>query len=372
VPAGSNLEARARAARYAAYGEVVGAEEALVLAHHADDRLDSRLLHLLQGRGNYWIPGERAFARGRLLRPLLTLPRSSLRAYGDSRGLRWLEDPGNADLSLDRNFLRHEILPALTARFGQLNERLGRVEQHQAGLAEALDASLGLRREPLPLAVFHGLGSSARRAVLRRSLTLKVPAAGVSDAALDEFLAQLDAANDRQPVLAVGVGTLRRFREALFFVAPAPDLEAAYACEVPGRLQLPHGELILSRADEADPGAPGQRLLLKLPLSVTFAAKLDRSPRLEVGTRTAPFRRTLKAIFADAGIPPWERGTWPLVMDGEGLAAVAGIEGRRSEIAGDGVGHLGGRGGEGTVAAVIEWRPKAPGARAGRQGTGTS
>ncbi len=383
VLAGSNLEARARAARYAAYAEELGDGEVLVLAHHADDRLETRLLHLLQGRGLYGIPRDRTFADGRLLRPLLDLPRSSIEAYAESRGLHWLEDPGNADFALDRNFLRHQVVPALKARFARLDARLGRIEDHQAGLAEALEASLGLERDPLPLTVLHGLSKRARRAVLRRWLTLKVPAAGVSDAALEEYLVQLEAANDRQPALAVGTRSLRRFRQALYLVPAAPDLDPVYACEIPGCLRLPHGDLLLSNpapgmaakataatgeagrraaagtgtGPDADSGSAAalaaQSLVLFPPLSVTFVSRLQAPPRLEVGTRAAPFRRDLKAIFAEAGIPPWERGVWPLVVDRQGLAAVAGLAERRPEVADD-VQDTG------RVSVVLEWRRKVP------------
>ena len=56
-------------------------------------------------------------ARGRVLRPLLGLPRTVLHEYARSRQLAWIEDESNADSRYTRNFLRREILPAIASRF---------------------------------------------------------------------------------------------------------------------------------------------------------------------------------------------------------------------------------------------------------------
>ena len=51
-------------------------------------------------------------ARGRLVRPLLGVPRADTRAYCAEAGLPWREDESNADRRLARNRLRLEVLPA--------------------------------------------------------------------------------------------------------------------------------------------------------------------------------------------------------------------------------------------------------------------
>lgn len=146
-------QAAARRARYAALETVadrLGAERILT-AHTATDQAETVLLRLCRGSapGNL---GGIPRRRGRLLRPLLTVSRETLRAYCEEEGLPVLDDPTNANLASPRARVRHELLPALA---GALNPRL---VETLAGLAERIqdeDALLaGLARE---------LADSARR-----------------------------------------------------------------------------------------------------------------------------------------------------------------------------------------------------------------
>src|SRR6185312_13119359 len=79
---GYGLEANARRARYGAIEAILGDGEILALAHHRDDQAETVLLKLLRGSGPEGLGAMRAlrrFGRGRAWRPLLTLPRATLR-----------------------------------------------------------------------------------------------------------------------------------------------------------------------------------------------------------------------------------------------------------------------------------------------------
>src|SRR5205085_8483559 len=109
-------EAAARAARYELLGAALAPGEALLTAHHEDDQLETVLLQLLRGAGLAGIaamPARAAFARGALVRPLLPWSRAELTAWVRSQGLEWIEDPGNAELRRDRNYLRTRVLPLI-------------------------------------------------------------------------------------------------------------------------------------------------------------------------------------------------------------------------------------------------------------------
>jgi tRNA(Ile)-lysidine synthase len=315
---GGNLEARARAARYQTFGELLAPGDVLALAHHAADRDESLLLHLLQGRGLFGMPARRPLGRGTLIRPLLALPRSTLEAYARARALEWLEDPANADPAMDRNFLRQSVLPLLHARFPGLHERLNRVVRHTADTEEALVESLGLDRHPLPLSVFNGLSSGAKLSVLRRWLIVHEAVAGIGDSALIDYLCQLDAANDRQPELFTAAGVLRRYRRHLYLVGPEPELAASYPLPMPGVVTLPHGRLTLSEA--------GQGLAIEPtgPLSVCFLKGRDRGATL----RSQGHERRIRDCLREAGVPPWRRDSHPLVEDGAGIVAIADVAAR--------------------------------------------
>ena len=102
VPAGPNLEARARAARYGALPEGV------LTGHTADDQAETVLLNLVRGAG---LDGLAGMAPAR--RPLRRLRRVETQGLCVELGLDVFHDPSNDDPAFRRNRVRHELLPLL-------------------------------------------------------------------------------------------------------------------------------------------------------------------------------------------------------------------------------------------------------------------
>ena len=124
-----SLETAAREARYRFFAAVAGRRRcrALLLAHHADDQVETFLFNLLRGAGPVGLAGmaadsERTVGRHRLriIRPLLSVWRSEVDEYLRANRLRWRDDPTNADSArATRNGLRHEVLPLLERTMGR-------------------------------------------------------------------------------------------------------------------------------------------------------------------------------------------------------------------------------------------------------------
>ena len=116
VEAGPNLEARARQARYAALERTRRARGApvVLVAHTADDQAETVLLNLLRGGASAGLGGmpER---RGTLVRPLLGVRRAETEALCAEVGLVPVRDPTNDDTRLRRNWIRHDVVPLLSA-----------------------------------------------------------------------------------------------------------------------------------------------------------------------------------------------------------------------------------------------------------------
>jgi tRNA(Ile)-lysidine synthetase-like protein len=115
-------EADARAARYRFFAQVARRLRTphLVLAHHADDQVETFLLQLVRGSGAGG-QGMAAIAErdGLILhRPWLGLWKSDLLAYARKKKLTWRTDATNADTRHKRNLLRHQALPYLRKKFG--------------------------------------------------------------------------------------------------------------------------------------------------------------------------------------------------------------------------------------------------------------
>jgi tRNA(Ile)-lysidine synthase len=103
VPAGPNLEARARDARRTALpaGALTG--------HTADDRAETVLINLLRGSG---LDGLGAMAPDPT-RPLLALRRHETRRLCADLGLAPVTDPSNTDPRFVRSRVRGELLPLM-------------------------------------------------------------------------------------------------------------------------------------------------------------------------------------------------------------------------------------------------------------------
>ncbi len=88
----------------------------MVLAHTADDLLETRLLRLIRGTGPWGLKAMQ-FKRGRLLRPLIENSRSQIKDYALKTRLKWCEDPSNKSTEKSlRNWIRHKWLTELSAK----------------------------------------------------------------------------------------------------------------------------------------------------------------------------------------------------------------------------------------------------------------
>jgi tRNA(Ile)-lysidine synthase len=104
VAPGPNLEARARAARYAAL------PDGALLGHTADDLAETVLLNLLRGAA---VDGLAGFDPAR--RPIRRLRRAETRGLCAHLVLAPVQDPSNDDPAHRRNRVRHELLPLVDA-----------------------------------------------------------------------------------------------------------------------------------------------------------------------------------------------------------------------------------------------------------------
>ena len=176
APDGSGPEAAARTARYAALDEVadrLGAA-AVLLGHTLDDQAEQVLLGLARGSGARSLSGMAA-VRGRYRRPLLEVPRATVRSSLDDLGLRAHDDPMNADPATARARVRHRVLPVLEAELGPgvaaaLARTAGRLRE-DADALDAAAAAVPVRDGgALPVADLVPLDPAVRSRVLRRAL----------------------------------------------------------------------------------------------------------------------------------------------------------------------------------------------------------
>lgn len=164
-------EAAARTARYDALesaADRLGAV-AIVVGHTLDDQAETVLLGLARGSGARSLSGM-APRRGRIIRPLLGVRRTTTEAACRALAIATWQDPHNADAAFTRSRIRHAAMPALTAALGDgVPEALARSAALLRADADALDAWASAVRDPTDVGVLAELPAAVRTRVLRRA-----------------------------------------------------------------------------------------------------------------------------------------------------------------------------------------------------------
>ena len=166
--------------------------DALALAHHRRDQVETVLMHLFRGSGGDGLGGmaecvPRPLTDGASLllwRPFLDVAPEVIRQALQEKGEAWREDATNARDDYLRNFLRHQVLPPLTARLPRAHEAVSRAARvlrdenayfrEEAGRFLRAHACLAppcrwILREPLT-----ALHPALRRRVLRQACPVEL------------------------------------------------------------------------------------------------------------------------------------------------------------------------------------------------------
>ena len=329
---GASLEATARAARYAALATADA--DIVALAHHADDQAETLLLQLLRGSGPHGLaamPTERASPAGPLLlRPLLALPRAAIDAYAAARGLAWVDDESNANTTVKRNFIRHEVAPRLAAAFPGYPATLARAARHQAEAAQLID-DLALLDAQGAIHMENAAGATLDRATLialaahaphrarnllrwfLRRHDLRAPSAARLAAMQDQLL---NAAADAR-IRLVHAGAEIGIHRGRIVVHPPAVAAFAVAWQGEARLVLPHGMLEFE-------SCKGEGITCAA-LNAGNVTVRTRAGGERIRLAEGRPRQTLKRLLQRAEMPLWQRASLPLVFCGDALAAVPGL-----------------------------------------------
>lgn len=330
VDAGTGVEAACRDARFASLDQVDA--DIVVLAHHALDQAETLLLQLLRGSGPTGMAAMPA-AAGRYLRPLLAVPKFALLSYAQKHQLLWVDDESNSNNRFSRNRLRNTVWPVLVDAFPAAETTLSRAAQLQAEASSllddlaALDASSCIMDNALLLDNFSAF-KAPRRANLLRFWLLENGIGPLAADTLREWLKQLASEAAIQAIELRGgkyEGAIRVYRRRAYVVADVRHWQPArWTGE--SLLSLKSGEhsagqiefLSVSTTTEVArvfrPPSPGENWQVRSRLEGDGIAMSERSGHV-----------ALKNIFQQANIPPWLRGTWPLLTCDDEIVAVVGI-----------------------------------------------
>lgn len=312
-----NLEDAARRERYDLLAGLAAPIDAVVATGHTlNDQAETFLMKLCRGAGPGGLSGiairrtHRDPVRRipvRVIRPLLRVGRRRILAYLEDQGLGYRIDRTNLDTRLDRNWVRHDLIPLLEDR---LNPRLIHVLGRTAKLFHEVD-------DFLELETFHRLGpclagegelrlpieelkslpkplqSSAIRMAYRR---VHGELTDLTRRHVTAALELLEATSGRRIDLPGGVVVQREF-DVLRVGSPPEDLRFCYQMNWPGEIvirEVGRKAVVAESCEES----PGLLVLPDRPLIIRNRRPGDRYRMAPDGRE-----RSLKKIFIEQRIP---------------------------------------------------------------------
>ncbi|MCG8312276.1 MAG: tRNA lysidine(34) synthetase TilS [Pseudomonadales bacterium] len=343
-----SLEQVAREKRYQVFRAHCRADDLLLLAHHRDDQVETLLYRLMRGTG---ISGLRAMrdltyhrsksARLAIWRPMLTVCRSEILAYGQHQGLSWIEDPSNLDDGFDRNFIRRQLVPLLEQRWPSFRKTLARVTRHAAEAHElttalaALDIVAMDRQDHLLVAPFAAL-SLARTKNLVRYWLDRQGANLPSEKVLQQIVSAIETYDAEQNThISWGADatvtharwSVRSYQAAIWLVPDEGPFEEGYRCRLPmlGSVSLPSGvgEVSVEQGDAYCAQSDIEGVCIKRHDALSsWLLKFRQGGEYfrPVGRK----QKLLKKWLQDWQCPPWQRHCVPLIYSNDELIAVAG------------------------------------------------
>jgi tRNA(Ile)-lysidine synthase len=347
-----SIEDAARSARYRFFERAADewSADVIAVAHTREDQAETFLLRLLRGSGTRGLAAIQPRA-GRVIRPLLDVAREDLRAYLASRGQAFRQDSSNADVTIPRNRVRHDLIPYLESHFSpRITDALAREaalarqdEDFLHGEAIKLAAGIvltdvavridvaGLSRAP------RALSSRVAQAALQRLAGSKpitfdhverllALAEGPGDGGAVSLPGQYAVRTGGAIVLHAGRGRGRAGGP----VSPKSRSDEggnsfAFSLSIPGEVELEPQRLAVG-AERVGPGEATRRPrkwagrgnevgvaagALALPLAVRSRRPGDRFRPLG-----APGGRKLQDFLVDRKVARDERDALPLVVDG--------------------------------------------------------
>ena len=324
VAEGSNLESRARDARWLTIRRDLGTDEVVVTGHSRDDLVETVLMNLLRGAGARGLAAMAAPHPG-IVRPLLGIDRTELREVAEVLGLPFSDDPANDRRDLLRNRIRADLVPLLGEHYQPgVRSNLARAASHLAqddAALEAAAAQIPVRDDEgavlVPVAVLvtlpRAIAARAVRMALRR---INPPYAGRSD---DVHAVLRIAAGDGAKATLTSALTAAREGAYVAIWHGEPLVPKPVLLEAPGHVRF--GERIITAA-VGYPAPPVPRSTVLVDPGVFDAAPWIRAAelgeRIDIGGGT----KLVRDALADAAVPLRKRAAWPVLARGARIAAI--------------------------------------------------
>ena len=136
----TSIQMAARKLRYEWFNElsIKYKYDVILVAHHADDVLETFMINLMRGSGLKGLVGIPQI-REKIIRPLLPFTRTEILNYANEYNLKWREDASNAKTDYLRNELRHKVIPNWKATDSNFHNQFSATLEYLGQAKIALD-----------------------------------------------------------------------------------------------------------------------------------------------------------------------------------------------------------------------------------------
>lgn len=329
----SNREAVFRARRYEVFSCHLPKEGLLFTAHHQNDQAETILFNLFRGTGIRGLTAMKpcmTFGPGKLVRPLLSIPRSLLLQYAQSHNLSWVDDPSNDDTDLDRNYIRHRVIPVIERRWPAAQSSISRTGRNLRQAEQIID-EVGMQDiescaqadypgvignaylAVLNLGQFHQLSSPRQFNAIRLWIYTNTSITVSSDQ-LQQIIRDL-CAESRSGLFEFNGYQLRVYKEALYLMHTMPV--PVQHIENP----IIHDDCYIFK---------GLSVSIRIRGNAKTRSQSNSGFRFlsrKGGERIRHHGQTqrLKSLYQQNSIPTWERDLIPLIYQDDRLIAVPGV-----------------------------------------------
>lgn len=326
-----SIEMAARSLRYRWFEEQRQAydAEAIAVAHHRDDSVETLLMNLLRGSGLRGLGGIRP-RNGQVVRPLLAVSRAEIEEWLKAQGWDYVTDSSNLSDAYTRNFIRLRVLPLLEQLNPAARETIARSAAHLSAAEQLYEYMVEEARK----AVFVTADSLSIEALLRypapETLLYEwLRPYGFSRIVVSELFEALTGLSGKQFYSATHQVLKDRDR---LYIAPQREESAWQPVEIP-----------VTTGEFTQPLRLSCRLMVRTPdfqmerTADTAYFDADKLPdRLSLrlprtGDWFVPFgmrgRKKLSDFFADQKMTRWEKSQQPLLCAGDSIIWVVGRRG---------------------------------------------
>ena len=394
-----SVEMYARRCRYRIWREAMQENDILLQAHHRRDQSETLLLRLVRGSPNLkGIPPLRRLMgageaggydslkplassdiassggkeqkqqhkSGIVARPLLNIDKQSIIDYVAAHKLGYIEDEMNLDISNDRSYIRHKVLPPLHKKWKSADKNIAlaaqRLDAYNEAIPYAQQQLLGkYGREQKDGIIALDVSSVALSAQLFDILvrgwlaSLPTPLPPPPPAVMQELRCQMKSAADKLPLLTWDGGEIRRYRNLMHAMLPTQAKVMPKEMEelkLPtdtstNSYPLPLGTLTIKRTLKRTTKSIVKIIDEKqtpdknMHGDVHDVVIAERGEKLLLGFRhggeviaLSPSGKTreLKKLLQEKGIPPWQRDFIPLIYMVGVVGAADAEDSKREEL----------------------------------------